>query len=71
MVLAYCSDCHCDVHMMLPIGESNLNPNNGYIICQECYYTKYSIDTIRDKKLETILKEKSNWWKELINKISK
>jgi hypothetical protein len=70
MVLVYCSDCHCDVHMMLPPGESNINPNNGNIICQECYHTKYSIDAIRDKKLETILKGKSNWWVELIDKIS-
>ena len=71
MVLTYCGDCHCEIHIKFPVSKHNINPNNGYFICQDCYYTKYSIDVIRNKKLEEIFKKKPKnlfkYLKRLIN----
>ncbi len=55
MVLAYCSECQIDI--IIHPGTETPFTNNGFIICQGCHNSKYSIVAKRNAKLKKILKK--------------
>ena len=75
MVTTYCHLCHRTISELRelsivetnPIPKENINPNNGFTICNRCYnnnfsteFTKFTIEVIRDKKLTELLKSRSS-----------
>ena len=58
MILGPCSECYSE--NCLPHRSDSGSP-----ICSDCYNKHYSIEAIRDKKINSILRDK--WYKRIFN----